>query len=208
VFTDAGTFGALSPADRPARSRTPPYAIIEAVWTTIAATLRAEFADLSDPTQLTRLIVRLFVAVVLAACVGYEREIRGKTAGLRTHMLVALGVALIIIASQQAGITPADMSRVLQGIFAGIGFLGAGAILKHSDQERVTGLTTAASIWATAAIATAAGLGREATAVVATLFTVAILSVLLRLEPQSDSPHQTQRNTRGVPMNPPAVPKA
>jgi putative Mg2+ transporter-C (MgtC) family protein len=156
------------------------------VWTTVAATLRAEFADLSDPAQLTRLTVRLLVAVLLAAAVGYERELRGKTAGLRTHMLVALGVALAIVAAQQAGIAAADMSRVLQGIFAGVGFLGAGAILKQSDKERVTGLTTAASIWATAAIATAAGLGSEATAIVATLFTVTILAVLGRLERRLD----------------------
>ena len=77
---------------------------------------------------------------------------------------------------------PSDMSRVLQGLFAGIGFLGAGAILKLDDEQRVKGLTTAASIWATAAIAAAAGLGREATAVLATVLTYVILAVLLRLE--------------------------
>ena len=74
------------------------------------------------------------------------------------------------------------MSRVIQGIFAGIGFLGAGAIIKQTDKDEVRGLTTAASIWATAAIGTAAGLGREATAILATLFALVILSVLLRWE--------------------------
>jgi putative Mg2+ transporter-C (MgtC) family protein len=152
------------------------------MWNAIFTTLRDEFADLNDPVQFTRVAVRLLVATALGAIVGYERERHGKTAGLRTHMLVALGVALVIVSAEQSGITPADMTRVLQGLFAGIGFLGAGAILKLDDQERVKGLTTAASIWATAAIAAAAGLGREATAVFATVLTYAILALLLKLE--------------------------
>jgi putative Mg2+ transporter-C (MgtC) family protein len=152
----------------------------------ILATLRNEFADLSDPEQLTRISVRLVVSIALAAVLGYERERRGSTAGLRTHMLVALGVALVVVSAEQSGMEPADMSRVLQGLLAGIGFLGAGAILKQSDREQVRGLTTAASIWATAAIATAAGLGREATAVLATVLAYLILSLLLRVERRID----------------------
>jgi putative Mg2+ transporter-C (MgtC) family protein len=152
------------------------------MWDVIFSTLRDEFADLDDPAEFTRVAVRLAVAVLLGAVVGYERERHGKTAGLRTHMLVALGVALVIVSAEQTGTSVGDMTRVLQGIFAGIGFLGAGAILKIDEKERVKGLTTAASIWATAAIAAAAGLGREATAVFATLLTYVILSVLLRLE--------------------------
>jgi putative Mg2+ transporter-C (MgtC) family protein len=97
-------------------------------------------------------------------------------------MLVALGVALVIVASEQSGATPDGTSRVLQGLLAGIGFLGAGAILKQGDGEQVQGLTTAASLGCTAAIAVAAGLGKEATAVLATVITVVILSVLLRIE--------------------------
>jgi putative Mg2+ transporter-C (MgtC) family protein len=155
---------------------------------TILATLRDEFADLSDPAQLTRVTLRLVVAVLLGGVIGYERERSGSTAGLRTHMLVALGVALVIVAAAQSGINEEDMSRVLQGLLAGIGFLGAGAILKQSDKEQVKGLTTAASIWCTAAIATAAGLGKEATAVLATLLAWLILSLLLRLE------HRMQRD--------------
>ena len=73
-------------------------------------------------------------------------------------MLVALGAAMFVIVPQQAGMSIADMSRVLQGIIAGIGFLGAGAIIKLSDKEEIKGVTTAASIWATAAIGIAAGL--------------------------------------------------
>jgi putative Mg2+ transporter-C (MgtC) family protein len=152
------------------------------VWPSILSTLRDEFADLNDPAQFTRVALRLLVAITLGAIIGYERERSGKTAGLRTHMLVALGVALVIVSAQQSGIEPADMTRVLQGLFAGIGFLGAGAILKLDEKERVTGLTTAASIWATAAIAAAAGLGQEATAVLATVLAYVILALLLKLE--------------------------
>ena len=152
------------------------------MWTTIVATLREEFADLAGPEQLTRVTLRLLIAVLLGAVVGYEREMRGSTAGLRTHMLVALGVALVVVVAQEAGMGTSDMSRVVQGILAGIGFLGAGAIIKQRDKEEVRGLTTAASIWATAAIATAAGLGKGATALVATVLAVVILSLLLSIE--------------------------
>lgn len=152
------------------------------MWTIVAETLQEEFADLSDPAQLVRVVVRLLVATLLGAIVGYEREMRGSTAGLRTHMLVALGVALVVVAAEQSGVGSGDMTRVLQGVLAGIGFLGAGAIIKQSTTEEVRGLTTAASIWATAAIAVAAGLGKEVTALLATLLAVTILSLLLRIE--------------------------
>jgi len=152
------------------------------MWDTIASTLRAEFSDLSNPEDLTRVIVRLLIAATLAALVGYERERRGSSAGLRTHMMVALGVSLLVVASEQSGMDRESVSRVIQGVFAGIGFLGAGAIIKQDDKDQVRGLTTAASIWATAGIATAAGLGREGTAIVATVFALVVLSLLLRLE--------------------------
>jgi putative Mg2+ transporter-C (MgtC) family protein len=157
------------------------------MWETVASTLRSEFSDLADPADLTSILMRLLLAVLLAAVVGYDRERHGSSAGLRTHMLVGLGVGLLVAASQQS-MDEDGVSRVIQGIFAGIGFLGAGAIIKQSDKDEVRGLTTAASIWATAAIATAAGLGREATAIIATLFAFAILAVLLRLEKRALKP--------------------
>jgi putative Mg2+ transporter-C (MgtC) family protein len=120
----------------------------------------------------------------LAAVVGYERERSGRSAGLRTHMMVGLGVALLIVAAEQAGMNEESVSRVIQGIFAGLGFLGAGAILKSKGDDQIRGLTTAASLWSTAAIATAAGLGREGIAVIATLLAFVILALLLRLERQ------------------------
>jgi putative Mg2+ transporter-C (MgtC) family protein len=149
---------------------------------TVLTTLRQEFSDLADPADLTRLLMRMTLAVVLAGVIGYERERRGSTAGLRTHMIIALGVVLIVVAAQQSGMDSEDVSRVIQGVFAGIGFLGAGAIIKQSEDGEVRGLTTAASLWTTAAVATAAGLGNESTAIVATLFAWFILSVLLRME--------------------------
>ena len=102
---------------------------------------------------------RLGLAAVFGAIVGYQRERVHSTAGLRTHMLVCLGAAFFILAPIEAGASPSDVSRVVQGIVAGVGFLGAGAILKMGERGEVHGLTTAASIWLTAAIGTGAGLG-------------------------------------------------
>ena len=151
----------------------------------IVETLAEEFSDLADASDVTRLLARILLAVGLAALIGYEREVRGSTAGLRTHMILALGVALIVVAAQQSGMEPEDVSRVIQGVFAGIGFLGAGAIIKQSESDQVRGLTTAASLWTTAAVATACGLGSELTAIVATVIALIILSVLLSIERRS-----------------------
>jgi putative Mg2+ transporter-C (MgtC) family protein len=152
------------------------------MWDSIVSTLASEFSDLTDPVALTQVITRIVLATVLAALVGYERERRGSSAGLRTHMMVGLGVSLLVVASEQSGMDRDSVSRVIQGVFAGIGFLGAGAIIKQDTSEQIRGLTTAATLWATAAIATAAGLGREGTAIIATLLALVILSLLLRLE--------------------------
>ncbi len=93
-------------------------------------------------------------------------------------MLVAMGAALFVLIPQQAGILPADLSRVIQGVVAGIGFLCAGSILKSEDEDRVRGLTTAAGMWLTAAIGMAAGLGREATAVISTALALVVLTLV------------------------------
>jgi putative Mg2+ transporter-C (MgtC) family protein len=158
------------------------------MWETFAATVLHEFSDLADPADLARVVVRVVLAATLGAIIGWERETRGSSAGLRTHILVAVGVALLVVASEQGGMDADGVSRIIQGVFAGIGFLGAGAILKQAQKEEVRGLTTAASLWATAAIGTAAGLGREATAIIATLFVFVVLSVLLRVERRRSQP--------------------
>jgi putative Mg2+ transporter-C (MgtC) family protein len=150
-------------------------------WLAIWITLRDELA-LPPASELTSTGVRLIVAVLLGALLGYDRERQDSAAGLRTHMLVALGAALLVIAAQQSGMDSADLSRVLQGIVAGIGFLGAGAIIKLNEKERIKGLTTAATIWSTAAIGVAAGLGLAITAAIATLLALVILALLPRVE--------------------------
>jgi len=146
------------------------------VWNTV----HEEFTDIGDGAGIVRIVVRLGVAVVLGGVLGWERESVGAPAGLRTHMLVSLGSALFVLIPLQAGMALPDLSRVLEGVTAGIGFLGAGAILKQRDRNDVRGLTTAASIWLTAALGVAAGMGREATALLSTLFALVILAILRR----------------------------
>jgi putative Mg2+ transporter-C (MgtC) family protein len=116
------------------------------------------------------LSLRLIVAAALGLAVGFEREIHGHPAGLRTHMLVAVGSALFTVLSAYAFGAPTnpniDPTRIAAQIVSGIGFLGAGAILK--DGIVIRGLTTAASLWATSAVGMAAGAGEHIIAAVAT----------------------------------------
>ena len=147
-------------------------------WQPITQTIAAEFSDVPDAAQVTRIVVRLGVAALLGGVLGWEREHAGKAAGVRTHMLVAMGAALFVLVAQQSGIAAADNSRVLQGIIAGVGFLGAGTILKGDAEGQVKGLTTAAGIWLTAAIGVAAGLGLESTAVLSTALALVVLWVI------------------------------
>lgn len=139
-------------------------------------------AGLPDAGQLARIIIRLLVAMLLGAAVGIQREQTGKPAGLRTHMLVAMGAALFVLAPVEAGMTSADLSRVIQGLATGIGFIGGGAILKLSKEREIQGLTTAAGIWLTAAMGVAAGLGRIGMALLSALLTWFILAVIGKVE--------------------------
>ena len=151
-------------------------------WNEITEVIVAEFSDVPDLTQFVRITVRLLLASVLGFILGFEREQQGKAAGVRTHMLVAIGSAMFLLVPQQTGIEPADMSRVIQGLVAGVGFLCAGTILKHgAGEQQVQGLTTAAGLWMTAAIGMACGLGREATAVLSALLALAVLQLVPRL---------------------------
>lgn len=153
---------------------------MDAWWHQVWSTLIAEFADITDAKQLTQVTVRLLMAALLGAVLGFEREMKGKAAGVRTHMLVAIGAALFVLVPRMAGADDAALSRVVQGIVAGIGFLGAGTILKGKDGDagHVKGLTTAAGLWMTAAIGVAAGMGREATALVSTVLALLVLGVM------------------------------
>ncbi len=152
---------------------------MERIWEQVSSTIVAEFSDLNDVTELTRVSVRLLIAAILGGILGFEREQRGKSAGIKTHMLVCIGAALFVLIPQQAGFaSQADLSRVMQGIISGIGFLGAGAILKGNDEKDLKGLTTAAGIWLTAAIGVAAGLGRESSAILCTLLALTVLLII------------------------------
>ncbi len=138
--------------------------------------------------EFARILVRLLAAACLGAVAGLQREKAGKPAGLRTHMLVALGSALFIIVPMELGLA-GSVANVLQGIATGIGFIGAGAILKLHERQDIQGLTTAAGIWMTAAIGVAVGLGGLGIAIVASVLTWTILSVLGRLEHRIDRDH-------------------
>ncbi len=151
-------------------------------WEAIVQTIFDEFSDLPDVSTFTRVTLRMLLAAFLGGILGLEREQQRKAAGLRTHMLVALGAALFVLVPQQSGVSDADLTRVLQGLVAGVGFLGAGSIIKGEMEEEIKGLTTATTIWLTAAIGMAAGMGREATAVISTLIALLILSSVRRIE--------------------------
>ncbi len=146
----------------------------EEIWDGV----QAEFSDLPSIESATRLFIRLLLGAALGGLIGYEREWRGKDAGLRTHMLVCLGTAFVVAAAEQARMPFADISRIIQGIMAGIGFVGAGAIIKRTDKTKIEGLTTAASVWFTASIGIVVGMGREASAVIGTLFALGVLGLI------------------------------
>jgi putative Mg2+ transporter-C (MgtC) family protein len=135
---------------------------------------------------------RLIIASVLGSAIGFEREIHGHPAGMRTHLLVSLGsgaFTVLGIFSFSTGATSTDPSRIAAQIVSGIGFLGAGAILKYGTSVR--GLTTAASLWATAAVGMAAGAGAWLVAVVTTVLIVLSLGPLnwLIARLRSGQPH-------------------
>jgi putative Mg2+ transporter-C (MgtC) family protein len=134
-------------------------------------------APLSD----LQLAERLLLAALLGGLIGIERELKQKSAGLRTNILIALGCALFTLMSEKlAAAAGADPSRVSAQIVTGIGFLGAGAIIR--TRGGVHGLTTAATVWVNAAVGIAVGGGEYRLAVIATLITLAVLSVLSRIE--------------------------
>ena len=122
------------------------------------------------------MILRFLLAAALGAGIGYQRERAGKVAGLRTNILVSSGAALFTLASVYGfGGTAVDISRVAAGVVVGVGFIGAGLIVRGSREEEVAGLTTAATIWVTAAIGLAAGAGMYLISVIATAVTLGIL---------------------------------
>ncbi len=132
---------------------------------------------LQDRGHLAIVMLRVFTAILLGGIVGIERERAGKPAGLRTHMLVSLGTAVVVLACSGAAMSMDGLSRVIQGIVTGIGFIGAGSILKLDEQRHIEGLTTAAGLWMTAAVGVAVGLGALGVAVIGTIVTLIVLAL-------------------------------
>lgn len=133
---------------------------------------------LGDTHRLLVVLIRVVAATALGAIVGLEREKAGKPAGFRTHMLVCLGTTVVVLACHGGGMDADGLSRVIQGIVTGIGFIGAGSILKLSEERDIQGLTTAAGLWMTAAIGVAVGLGSLGAALIGTVFTLIILALV------------------------------
>jgi putative Mg2+ transporter-C (MgtC) family protein len=121
-------------------------------------------------------ILRVLLAVALGAAIGYQRERAGKAAGMRTLVLVSAGAALFTVVSIFGfGTEGVDISRVAAGVVVGVGFIGAGVILRGQREEEVAGLTTAATIWVTAGIGLTAGAGMYLVAVIAAAVILGIL---------------------------------
>lgn len=133
-------------------------------------------------------IFRLFLAVALGALIGFERELKHRPAGLRTHMLVSLGATLFTVISLSFEI---DSARIAAGIVTGIGFLGAGSIIAHKGQ--VKGITTAATLWVVAGIGLCVGMGQYLIAVIGALLIFMILQ-LGRIEKRIDAENNEHGN--------------
>ena len=132
--------------------------------------------------------LRLVAATLLGGLIGLERESHGKEAGFRTYALVCLGSALVMVVSQEVfeiyrGIASVDPSRIAAQVVSGVGFLGAGAIIRfpQGTREGVKGLTTAAGIWAASGIGLACGLAQYRPAIVSTVLTLVILIVFSKI---------------------------
>ena len=125
-------------------------------------------------------VFSILLAAFLGAAVGLERELSGKSAGLRTNLLICLGAAIFTIISQRmVDVTEGSTTRIAAQILTGVGFLGAGAVIQ--DRHGAHGLTTAATIWLVASIGMACGAGFHALAVVSTLIVIVVLAGLLKL---------------------------
>lgn len=141
---------------------------------------------LGSGAQAERVLLRMIVAIVLGGLVGIQREKSGKPAGVRTHMLVCLATAVVVLACSGMGMAYDAQSRVIQGIVTGIGFIGAGTILKINEERDIQGLTTAAGLWLTAAIGIACGVGTIGIALITAVLTVIVLALAGVIEGRED----------------------
>jgi len=144
--------------------------------------LQSLAAEWPDTAGLLTVAFRVTLAAVVGALPGIQREHRHSPAGLRTHMLVSVGAAIFVLAALDTGASMGDTTRVIQGLATGIGFVGAGAILKSNVTREIHGLTTASSIWLAAGLGTAAGAGRIWLPLFGSLLTLVILAGLRQVE--------------------------
>ena len=142
----------------------------------------------ADAQQLVQDTVRVLAALAIGGAIGLQRQLTGHAAGLRTHMLVSLGATLFVLAV--IGLPEDALTRVIQGIVTGVGFLGAGAILKLPQQREIYGLTTAADVWLTAAASVCSATGHYFTALLAVALAWIVLALLLRFEDRIGPPKQ------------------
>ncbi|CRI66320.1 MgtC/SapB transporter [Thiocapsa sp. KS1] len=170
-------------------------------------------AGIPDGRELVRVTFRLLAAMLLGAIVGLERESTGQSAGVRTYMLVALASALFVIVPLELGMPLAEVARIAQGVATGIGFIGAGAILKLSKDREIQGLTTAAAIWMTAAVGMTVGLGGFGIAAISVTLAWFILAIIgrvtkyLDLANEKKNPDARKANTSDPPKKKAADPK-
>jgi putative Mg2+ transporter-C (MgtC) family protein len=142
--------------------------------------LQRILANVPSIWEVLTVLWRVFLAVLAGGVMGWERQRAHKPAGLRTHILVSVGAAIFVLPFVDAGSDA--VSRITQGIVTGIGFLGAGSILKWPEQDRIHGLTTAGSVWITAALGVGAALGRAWMVILAVLVAWIVLRQLERPE--------------------------
>jgi putative Mg2+ transporter-C (MgtC) family protein len=151
---------------------------------TMEIILEELLSGMRDGRRLAQVLIRLTAAMLLGGVIGILRQRAGKPAGLRTHMLVMVGTTVFVLACSGVGMANDALSRVIQGVVTGIGFIGAGSILKLDQERNIQGLTSAAGVWMTAAIGVAVGLGSLGVALLSTIFTLLILSLAKRFEPR------------------------
>jgi putative Mg2+ transporter-C (MgtC) family protein len=149
-------------------------------------------SGLPDAQQLVRVVIRLVAAALLGSVIGFERERAGKAAGLRTHILVSIGTCVFVLACTAFGMSSDGLSRVIQGIVTGIGFIGAGSILKLNEERDIQGLTTSAGIWMTSAIGVAVGLGLLGLAILAAILTMIVFTLIRPAHVKMNTKHETK----------------
>jgi putative Mg2+ transporter-C (MgtC) family protein len=150
---------------------------------------------LPERKQFIQVIFRILASVLVAGIIGYQREATGKRAGLRTHVLVSLGSTIFVLGAGNAGMHEDAVSRVIQGVVTGIGFIGAGTILKK--ETKIYGLTTAAGLWTTCAIGVMIGLGEVGIAIIGAFVTFLVLQALGQIEKRYIDPKERDDDARG-----------